>query len=311
MSSGSYDPLGGSMRGKEKSPGRGRNVGLWILAFVLMLSAGVYQRYTGPTYKLRGSYSVGESVVKYRLVRSAYSTGDTVVSIPAAADVTGDLVYRRYPTDDEFTRVPMQRRGDELVGTLPAQPPAGKLEYHLELATVTGPVVAPDTGENAVIRFKGWVPAWVLILHVAFMFFGVLVAWRVGLGALFSGQGIRKLSWAALILFTVGGFFLGPWVQKYAFDDWWTGVPFGWDLTDNKTLVMWLAWFFALLVTYRGARRDADGGSAGEKKARLAVVIAAVVTVAVYLIPHSMAGSQLDYDAVDRGVAPEDAIGVG
>ena len=29
------------MRGKEKTPGRGRNVGLWILAFVLMLSAGV------------------------------------------------------------------------------------------------------------------------------------------------------------------------------------------------------------------------------------------------------------------------------
>lgn len=300
------------MRGKVKTPGRGRNVGLWILAFILMLSAGVYQRYTGPTYKLRGSYTVGEQVVKYRLVRSAYSTADTVVVIPAPVGVAGDLVYRRYPTDDEFTRVPLQRRGDELVGTLPAQPPAGKLEYHLDLMTPVGPVVAPDTGENAVIRFKGMVPAWVLILHVAFMFFGVLVAWRVGLGALFSGQGIRKLSWVALGLFTVGGFLLGPWVQKYAFDDWWTGVPFGWDLTDNKTLVMWLAWFFALLAIGRGAKRDAaDGGTTGEKKARFAVVIAAIVTVAVYLIPHSMAGSQLDYDAVDRGVAPEDAIGIG
>ena len=37
----------------------------------------------------------------------------------------------------------------------------------------------------------------------------------------------------------------------------------------------------------------------------------AIVTVAVYLIPHSMAGSQLDYDAVDRGVTPEEAIGIG
>ena len=41
------------------------------------------------------------------------------------------------------------------------------------------------------------------------------------------------------------------------------------------------------------------------------MVVAAIVTVAVYLIPHSMAGSQLDYDAVDRGVPPEDAIGIG
>ena len=43
----------------------------------------------------------------------------------------------------------------------------------------------------------------------------------------------------------------------------------------------------------------------------MAVVVAAIVTVVVYLIPHSMAGSQLDYEAVDRGVAPEDAIGIG
>jgi len=300
------------MSGKNETPGRGRRVGLWVLAFVLMLSAGVYQRYTGPTYKLRGSYTVGEEVVKYRLVRSAYSTADTTIVIPAPVGVAGDLVYRRYPTDDEFTRVPLVRRGEELAGALPAQPPAGKLEYHLELMTAAGPLVLPDTGENAVIRFKGWVPAWVLILHVAFMFFGVLVAWRVALGALSSADGIRGLSWAALILFTVGGFLLGPWVQKYAFGEWWTGIPFGWDLTDNKTLIMWLAWFLALLAIGRGAKRDAaDGGRTGERRARMAVVVAAIVTVAVYLIPHSMAGSQLDYEAVDRGVSPEDAIGIG
>jgi len=277
-----------------------------------MLAAGVYQRYTGPTYRLRGSYAVGEQTIRYRLVRSAYSTGDTVVAIPAPAGVTGDLLYRRYPTEDEFTRTPLVRRDGELAGTLPVQPPAGKLEYHLELSAPSGSAIVPDTGENAVIRFKGEVPAWVLILHVAFMFFGVLVAWRAGLGALLSGHGLKRLGWAALVLFALGGFLLGPWVQKYAFDDWWTGVPFGWDLTDNKTLVMWLAWFFALIVIGRAQRRDAsEAGSRGERTARLAVVVASIVTVAVYLIPHSMAGSQLDYEAVDRGVAPKDAIGIG
>jgi len=300
------------MSGKEKSPGRGRSTGLWVLALILMLSAAVYQRHTGPTYRLRGSYTAGDETLDYKLIRSAYSTGDALVVIPAPPGVVGDLVYRRFPTDEDFTRLQMIRRGEELVGTLPAQLPAGKLEYHLQLMTPAGPVVVPDTGENVVIRFKGEVPLAVLIAHIAFMFFGVLVAWRVGLGALFSGDGIGKLSWAALILFTIGGFMLEPWVQKYAFGDWWTGIPFGWDLTDNKTLVMWLAWFFALIAIGRGARRDAAaGGSAGERKARIAVVIAAVITVAVYVIPHSMAGSQLDYGAVDRGVAPEDAIGIG
>ena len=66
------------------------------------------------------------------------------------------------------------------------------------------------------------------------------------------------------------------------------------------------------LAIGRGAKRDAtDGGRRGETRARVAVVLAAIVTVAVYLIPHSMAGSQLDYEAVDRGVSPEDAIGIG
>jgi hypothetical protein len=298
------------MNGKENTPRRNLGIGLWILAFILMLSAGVYQRYTGPTYELRGSYSSADASFDYELIRSAYSTSDTVVVVPAPSGVEGVLVYRRYPTDDEFTRVQMARRGDHLAGALPAQPPAGKLEYHVELLTPAGPVVAPDTGENAVIRFKGEVPAAVLIAHIAFMFFGVLVAWRAGIGAFFGGAGLKRLSWAALILFSVGGLLLGPWVQKYAFGEYWTGIPFGWDLTDNKTLVMWLAWFFALVVIGRAAKSDPSGREAGPR-ARLAVVVAAIVTVGVYLIPHSMAGSQLDYDAVDRGVPAEEAIGIG
>ena len=300
------------MRGSDRRSGRGRNILLWVLAFLLMASAGVYQRFTGPTRELRGAYSVDGERVAYRLIRSAYSSGDTVVIVPAHAGVEGQLVYRRYPTEDEFTRVQLERRGDELAGPLPAQPPAGKLEYHLELETPSGPVVVPDTGQNAVIRFKGEVPLAVLIAHVAFMFVGVLVAWRAGLEALTGGPGLNRLSWAALFLFSVGGLILGPIVQKYAFGELWTGIPFGWDLTDNKTLIMWLSWAFALVVLTRGDRKQEAGSPpASGSRARLAVLLAAVVTVVVYLIPHSMAGSQLDYDAVDRGVAPEDAIGIG
>ena len=31
----------------------------------------------------------------------------------------------------------------------------------------------------------------------------------------------------------------------------------------------------------------------------------------VYLIPHSMGGSTLDYDAVDKGIDPKEAIKTG
>ena len=74
---------------------------------------------------------------------------------------------------------------------------------------------------------------------------------------------------------------MGPLVQKYAFDELWTGVPFGWDLTDNKTLIAFIAWVIAYLFNRK-------------QESRYWVVAAMVVTLVVFSIPHSLFGSQLD-----------------
>jgi uncharacterized BrkB/YihY/UPF0761 family membrane protein len=86
-----------------------------------------------------------------------------------------------------------------------------------------------------------------------------------------------------MALLVVGGLVLGPIVQKYAFDAYWTGWPFGTDLTDNKTAAAFLSW----LIVWRYVGRS--------KQPWKWVLGAAVVTLAVFLIPHSMFGSQLDY----------------
>jgi hypothetical protein len=41
------------------------------------------------------------------------------------------------------------------------------------------------------------------------------------------------------------------------------------------------------------------------------VILATVVMMVVYLIPHSLRGSELDYSELDQGVPAEEAIGVG
>ena len=46
----------------------------------------------------------------------------------------------------------------------------------------------------------------------------------------------------------IGGMILGPIVQKYAFGEYWTGFPYGGDFTDNKMLIMWLAWAIAMAI---------------------------------------------------------------
>ena len=115
---------------------------------------------------------------------------------------------------------------------------------------------------------------------------------------------MRKLAWVTLGLMTVGGLMLGPVVQEYAFGAFWTGVPFGWDLTDNKTLIMWLVWaaVCGLFVWKRAT---------SERNERLSVIMAAVIMSVVYLIPHSLQGSELDYDALDEGTPASEAVHTG
>jgi len=94
---------------------------------------------------------------------------------------------------------------------------------------------------------------------------------------------------------------LGPFVQKRAFGAYWTGFPFGGDLTDNKTVLMWGAWALACAVLW-AARRG---------PARVAVALASLAMLVVYLIPHSARGSELDYSKVDRGMTGPAAIQTG
>ena len=66
------------------------------------------------------------------------------------------------------------------------------------------------------------------------MFFGMLLSTRAGLEAYSTTPNYGRLILWTVALLTVGGLLLGPIVQKYAFDAFWTGWPFGTDLTDNK-----------------------------------------------------------------------------
>jgi hypothetical protein len=164
-------------------------------------------------------------------------------------------------------------------GVIPSQPPAGKVIYRVEVSTA-GQHFRLNNDRPALARFKGHVPAVLLIVHILFMFGGLLLALRTGLEALRrDGRWQRMVPWT-LAAVCIGGLLLGPLVQKSAFGSFWTGFPFGRDLTDSKTLlaaVFWLAAFFL------------------RKKSRWWTFGATAIMIAVYLIPHSVLGSELNY----------------
>ncbi len=253
----------------------------WILAIVITLAAAVYQRGTGPTYPRRVSFDADGVSHAQKLPRSHGGKSDCplVIEMPNEK-VTGTLRFRRYPTTEDWKEVALTRDEKLLEGSLPSQPPAGKLEYVVVLTGEDGKTSAgPETA--TVIRFKGAVPAGFLFPHVLFMFLAMLVSTLVALKALSGSPGRLKYTWVTVVLLLLGGLVFGPIVQKYAFGDFWTGFPYGMDLTDNKVAVAFLFWLVAL-VTNLGKRRP------------LWIVVAAVVLLAIYSIPHSVMGSELD-----------------
>lgn len=255
----------------------------WLLALTVTLGLATYQRMTGPTRPLRGQVAVADGEVRYRLLRSHGGPGGLAVRVAAAGELEGVLLWRRFPTSEPWREVPLRREGGALAAEIPHQPPAGKVEYRVALRGEDAvPVVIPPD-RAAVARFKGSVPAAVLVPHIAAMFLAMLVATRAAIGALLGPPGpVRRQVVVAAVLLTVGGLILGPVVQKHAFGAYWTGWPFGDDLTDTKTLVAVLAWWPAVL--------------AGRRRAARALILAGwVVLMGVYAIPHSTRGSQLDW----------------
>jgi hypothetical protein len=117
------------------------------------------------------------------------------------------------------------------------------------------------------------------------MFLGMLFANRAGLGVVFAESSIKRFVLPTLGLLTFGGLVLGPLVQKAAFGVYWSGFPLGRDLTDTKTAVAVLAWVWAFLQSRGGKRWP--------------VLVASLVTLAVFAIPHSLLGSEINWEALE------------
>lgn len=262
------------------------SVTLWIVAFLLTVVLAVFQRMTGPSYPKRGVVlAPGGNEIHFRLPRSHGGDGGLLVTIDPPENIKhGILEWRRYPVNEPWTSVTMSREADgSFAASVPHQPPAGKVEYRLVLGAVDEDLTIPFD-EPVVARFRADVPAWVLIPHIIAMFGTMLVATRALLEVLRpSTPDPRRSIVVVMGLLMIGGLFLGPVVQKFAFGAFWTGWPFGHDLTDNKTLIAFIAWLPATILAIRG------------RKVWGAVVVGWIVMMGIFLIPHSLRGSEMDW----------------
>jgi hypothetical protein len=260
------------------------NLTLWIAAVILTTLSILYQNTTGPTYPKKGDILFNGKQIDYKLDRSALINIDCPVKIYTNDSlIKGNLIWKRFNTKDNESSKPMRYENGYLIAELDKQDKmAEKLQYYIQLSTNrTGTQNVDQLGyipdkTGVVIRFRGDVPFMIIILHIIFIFAFELMSLKTGMEFLRKEPKYKKYTFWTIGLAIVGGFILGPLVQYYAFGEYWTGFPFGIDLTDNKMVIAFIAWVAALYAIYKS------------KKPGYWVLGAAIITIGIFLIPHSV-----------------------
>ncbi len=239
----------------------------------------IYQRKTGPTYPLKYEIQLKGETWRGKLLRTHRSTADMEVRVELPEDMSARIVWKEYPSDRAWKTVEMSREGNGYVGLIPRQPPAGKVCYYIEIEGGGTSIRLPDV----IARFKGDVPAFVLIPHIIMMFAGMLTSSKAGIDAIRNRGNSGRLTVITFLLLATGGLVFGCVVQYYAFGKPWTGWPVGHDLTDNKVAVALIGWLVPLALHL------------AKKEHRSSVIVASLITLLIFLIPHSLMGSELSY----------------
>lgn len=275
----------------------------WALAVIITLAAVFSQRSTGPSQPEKQQLEINKASFKASFPRSLVRPCDQAKEIPLTVTLSSTqeewekilgivLYYKRHPSNDVFTAVvptfSVDKNKLRVEALIPMQPAAGKITYYLQLIGSDGSTV---NSRHAILRFRNHVPELILILHILFVFFAFLFSTFTGIYTFAGKTKINPYALITILLLFTGGFILGPLVQKYAFNVWWSGWPLGRDMTDNKTLIAFLTWIAAYVlnrIPFSSARLC--------QWRRYLYLVAALVTMAVYSIPHSTAGSQYNYE---------------
>jgi hypothetical protein len=258
-----------------------KNKFLYVLASFLISAIFLFfQRITGPTYPIRGSINTKDSLIKFKFLRSCTLGEDCKIIFNGKID--GYILYKKYKVDEKYTKIDFNFDGKISYVNLKLNlPKASKIEYDVFVKKLNDYIKIND--KPIVLRFKGYVPSYILIPHIIFMYLFFFITTYIFLRINLTNQIDKKLFYISLSFLIFGGFIFGPFVQYYAFDVFWSGFPFGYDLTDNKTLLTLLVYFLPLHSMIKN------------KNIKMNFNIAYLLTTIVYLIPHSMYGSEYKF----------------
>lgn len=253
-----------------------------------------------------------DKVVEKQGIRIEHTTvpkqvGGEIPVISAKVEGSSDvrLVYK-IGKDGAYQSIRMSPRSDEgevFTASIPLHPKGMKAWYYLEAVDQRGEgevrVTLPErrSGEVKPIRhkFEGVVPAYIVIPHVLSIFAAFFFATLTLFSAIDLKKGETSLPRSVrlcgvTLLFLFIGFFPFGWAMNYyAFGVLWEAFPFGKDVTDNKSQIMFLFWVVTLL-TVKGTlwgKGEHKNPVSAEKYSTL-VIVSFIATIVILAIPHSL-----------------------
>ena len=180
---------------------------------------------------------------------------------------------------------------------LPAFEKGTRVRYWITATTPEETTVRlpKDPSKFCVLIFEGRASKSVLVAHVVFMFgafFFMVMSFFGGIAMLRGREGkrgtVRAARWVLVSSF-IGFVPLGMILNYQTFGMLWEGYPFGRDITDNKTQLIFVFWLLSLLLvrgSFVGGGEERD--RVGPRPFAWAIIGSFLVSLALFIVPHSI-----------------------
>jgi hypothetical protein len=224
---------------------------------------------------------------------------EIILQVAPPAEIDAAVLHRVQGTE-AFDTVGMSAISSGVWSArLPAGEKGDRREYGFEISMAeesgAGTSVATSHSGYYLIKYKGEVSVTVLVLHVLCMFaaFFFIVEAIIGAFAMLIYKDDKEFTVAQtrwVLLFTfLGGVPLGMVLNRQRFGPLWEAVPFGTDITDNKTQIIIIFWLIIAALSWKSfACRRTGRDAIGPGAFATAVIIASVLSLFLYLVPHSL-----------------------
>lgn len=275
-----------------------------ITLFLLAIARKISTREPEYFAVINDSISLSHTTVTQKVGSDEVRIDATLKTPEPLENYSFNLFYKIGKGKGEYKSLKMELAegtNDQFSAFIPSQSKGKRAYYYLSLADNQGKgiLTLPEKvnllNDPYLIKFKGKISPIILILHILAMFGSVFFIFLVLFSAfeiLWGKDSIRQLSvsalWATILSF-LGGVPLGIIVTNQTFGEIWGGFPIFTDITDSKTSILIFYWAILLILMKGSAfKKDKAFNLLSEKAIAWFAILGFILTLAIYLIPHSI-----------------------